>query len=644
MRRALFAGAAAWLAYAILHVVVSGPVLDDSVIAGQVIAGQIEYPPGHPHDIYFRTTFSLSHFLSAALLAAGAGVELVSALRNVLFLFLSTVTPFLVGVALTRRPVVGHAAAALVLLGAAQRFGGLYPVWVFPNFNSNGHIGLSLAVALVALTALERWRTSGFLFGLLPSVHGAMAAMAWPATAFVLLARRMRGERLLPPGFLAGAAVGGAITAGLALYIGVFAEVAPPTEPFVGASEAAPLRDALMVTGHRAPAPWRTMGYLVNPVLFFGGCGLVLVFARRGDSSTRRALSAFAVLGGIAWSFIAATDLWRRFAPWPDALGILMPGRFSNLTQAMLVPVWAAAVFHVLARVEPKRRVVLGAAVALGLAGLVVVAGASPVEGARMVSRQALFLTIGVALGLGAARLGTLDRRDRIVALIAAAAVMGSMIPFFAVSRFAAYTLVVAAAAFLGHRALQWLRPRLPRRFVSLARVAPILAISAVALSTLQGRRADLFDAEGERWDVISEADRELRDWFAANTRPDELVLAPWTWRRTEVQGKFERPALLKMESAWFSTYRPDIAPAVHTLVRDLYGVDFGEPPPPSLACDRLSPWCSVWEEAWASRSAAEWSRLGATYSFRHVVAPTDWELALEPAFVGEEFSVYEIE
>ena len=32
-----------WFAYAILHVVLTGPVLDEAAIAGQVIAGQVVY-------------------------------------------------------------------------------------------------------------------------------------------------------------------------------------------------------------------------------------------------------------------------------------------------------------------------------------------------------------------------------------------------------------------------------------------------------------------------------------------------------------------------------------------------------------------------------------------------------------------------
>lgn len=634
----------AWLVYAVVHVGVSGAVLDETVIAGQVIAGDVVYPAGHPHDVYFKTTFSLSHFVSAAVLRAGFDVESASFLRNVLFLFLSAVTPFLAALALTRRVVVGHAATVLTLLGAAASLGGLYPVWVFPDFYSNGHVGLCLAVCLVAVTSLGWWRTAGLLFGLLPSLHGAMALAAWAALALVSLMRLRRGEGIPPRRFFVGAAAGGAVSLGLGVYLAFFTTIAPAAPPFETGLATSTVRETLMVTGHRGAIPWSHVGYWLNPVLFAAAAALVGVLARRRDDATRRALEAFLILGAVGWLIVVAMDVWRRVGSPPEALVILMPGRFSNLTQALLVPLAAAAVYHGSRALPPRRRLFLGAGLGVTLAGLALAASGVLVDGGGPVARHALPLVLGAAVGLGVLRWKQFGGGRRAVLAAAALAVAGSQIPLWASGRMALYSLVaVGAVAATGVFAGRWSH-RIPAGLPAVARVAPLVAAAVVAAATVQGRRVDFMDPSRVRWDVVSDDDRALRRWFEQYSDRDDLVLTPWVWRLPEAQGKYGRPVLVKFETPWFSTYRPDLAPMIDVLVEELYGVEF---PPPGrygeVQGDPTSVWNPVWERAWTSRSAEEWRRLSDRFGFRHVVAPSNWTLSLDAAFVGPEFSIYVI-
>src|SRR5688572_425319 len=51
--RLLAAGALVWLCYAVAWVAVARPVLDEAVLAGAVIAGDVVYPAGHPTAVVF---------------------------------------------------------------------------------------------------------------------------------------------------------------------------------------------------------------------------------------------------------------------------------------------------------------------------------------------------------------------------------------------------------------------------------------------------------------------------------------------------------------------------------------------------------------------------------------------------------------
>src|SRR5262249_24857850 len=159
---------------------INGIVLDEALAPAQIIAGAVRYPAGHPHHIYYLKAYSLFYYLAGAVWAITPAPLAISAARNFLFLLASAFTPFALTVLLTRRPLWGHFASAVTGGGVAPLFEGIYPMWVFPSGNSNGHLGLHTAALIVALLLARCWRTGGLLLGLLPALHPVMPLVIWP--------------------------------------------------------------------------------------------------------------------------------------------------------------------------------------------------------------------------------------------------------------------------------------------------------------------------------------------------------------------------------------------------------------------------------------------------------------------------------
>src|SRR5262249_18914353 len=185
--RLLACGAIVWGAYSIVQILINGIVLDEALAPAQIIAGAVQYPAGHPHQIYYLKAYNLFHYLAGAVWAITPATLAISAARNLLFLLASAFTPFALTVLLTRRPLWGHLVAAATVTGAAPLFEGIYPMWIFPSGNSNGHLGLHAATLVVALLLARVWRTGGLLLGLLPALHPAMPLLILPWSGAYLL-------------------------------------------------------------------------------------------------------------------------------------------------------------------------------------------------------------------------------------------------------------------------------------------------------------------------------------------------------------------------------------------------------------------------------------------------------------------------
>ena len=629
MGRILAWGALVWLVYSALQVAVSGIIPDQDLVPAQVIAGAVHYAPGHPHQIFYARVFNLPSFLAGALWALAPGAW-ISALRNCLFLFLSAFVPFGAAAVLTRKPAWGHAAAAFGLTELIRRFEGIYPMWFFPDFNSDGHYGTCMAVLIVVLLLAGMWRWGGVFLGLLPAIHPTMAIIVWPWSVCYLFfaCRRMTpGERRrLALSILAGLA----LCAALALVIYATVPKTVPAAPY-DAQANGPLiyRQFTAVTDyHRRLPVLLSYGYLVNPVALFALLA-VLAWKPRSQSAAEvpdRHAHWLLLLGGMIWALVYGAQLLRIVTgSLPVPLQISMPGRFSNLSALLLIPLAVAAISRV--RQAP---VVLTAL-------LLVQVIFTPLSHDRLAHHFA-FVVLGAAFASCVAEYRR-EPKFRMLALLAAGAVAASLVILYfteaerAVMLFLAGFVVCLMVASSRRLSLpSWSAP------VSCA-LAILISIPTVSAWDAWGRQR--FDA----WYRVSPYDRQLSAWLRAHAAPNEPVLPPIS-PPSELEAKIAQPVLMEAETLYLMTYMPSLAPVIGSMTRDLYGIDYADPAQIRRISvnGRVPTGAPAWLAAWRSRTREDWQALGRKYSFRLILSPTQTPLALTAVLPGPVWTLYRID
>jgi hypothetical protein len=652
--------------YAIIQVAINGIVLDETVIAAQIITGAVSY-----EAIYYPGAFSLPHYLSALLWIVRPSTAFISASRNVLFLFLPTFATFLLVFVLTRRALWGYLAVALVVAEANLRFAGLYPMSSFPAVYSNGHVGLHAVILVTALLIGGMWRSSGLLLGLLPAIHATFALMVWPWALLVLLGRRIWSDRAAIRDLLVWGSIGVLVCLLLLLLIRFTADVRAPVPPYDVVANGDLIRQqfTLWTDSHRRPVPLAALAYFANPIVFFVLGALVWSFAKRAASQSAASdgtgPAATAVhsdgswtgpepsqilsiigLGVVVWIYIWGTRLWQSLGTLPDFVAMTMPSRFSNITAALLPPLVAVAFACVTSALRKRQRaVVFGLLGALLLIGAFAAANPTAADTRSLVSRNLLFALLGIVLACGLLASAGRQRVGMAVGLVAVAAALFS---YWRASHIAGYYLAAGAVTGIGVALARG--TRLPGGLIeSLQRIggARLLAPGLVLLSlaALPGRTADRIFEGYTRRDMQTPETRALDEWLNRNAQPDEPVLTTFT-PNPELQLKTAQPVLFEHKTLWIMAYMPQLAGVIGTMARDLYGVDYEDLAFLSTACDGgyVSQWCPIWRTAWERRSSAEWRQLGAKYRFRLVLAASTVHLNLNTVVEGERWTLYAIE
>jgi hypothetical protein len=653
-------GALIWAAYSALQLWVNGVVIDEGVVPAQIIAGAVHYPPGHPHLVFYPQVFSLPNYLAAVLWRLVPNALLLSALRNFLFLFASAFLPFALALVLTRKPLWGHLAAALTLTETGLRFWGIYPMWVFPNFYSHGHIGMHVALLAVVFLLARMWGWAGFFLGLQPALHGAMIAVLWPWSFLYILfsSQKPRGKERVR--FFLSAGVGLALTVGLAAITFARANhvaVAPPYD--AQANGDLIYRNFTLFTDfHRHLFSFFTFGYLVNLVAFLT-LGAILWRATRRPAEPDcpppgRPVVFWLMLFGIyAWATVFGAALLQRvWGSLPGPVEQLMPYRFSNFSALLLLPLTAAALFVVWRELpEPLRRLARNLLIALlGVAGILLWLEEGPFDWLYRgrVAIHLIFIVWGVLFAMELLN-HTLLLRRRLDCLFGVLVLAASTFLATPPSRVG---VTLLASFFLSMLLLSVLL--LVRRFFSRPHsgssliphrpaFALLLIIALICAAALPGRRMDAWHRKLERWDMVSRDDRALRDWLAKNARPGEMLL-PALWPRSELQPKTGHPVLMELETLYLMTYVPRLAPTIGVMAKDLYGMDYSDPAQlRSIAEDgRVLPE-TAWIRTWRERRQAEWQSLGQRYAFRLVLSPADVPLDLPLARPGNTWNLYTI-
>jgi hypothetical protein len=647
----LLVGSACWAAFAVVAVALNGVVMDEATVPAQIISGAVKYPGGHPHDIYYKTVYSFTHVAAAGFLSLWNSDLALSAVRNWLFLTLSLVTPFAVTLALTRRASWGHVAAALTLLGGHLLYQGVYPMWVFPNYYSQGHVGMHLALLAGALIVARVWRAGGLLAGMMPAMHAAMALTVWPWLAGYLLLRRITGGAVIVPRLLAGLGIGVLFSVGVAFLIPLISGPAAPVAPYdtLAGADLARAGFQAFTDAHRLEPGFMTRGYLLNPVAFLA-LSYVLLWATRSSerTSTERSVDVVAILGLGFCSMAIVYGVWvvqAVFGGLPEIVAMAMPWRFSNVTATLLVPVSVAAIAALIARMDERDALVARTVVALMVAVFgVAMGGLLGFSGRLAVERQMLAVLWGLPFGLGLWVIRSTPGRMGHL-LLPMMGIMTAAAPFWGDSKAALYLAVATTACVIAASAGRLLAAGAPGRLLSrTSSLVMTAAIVACAAGMLTARVVDASNSSEVDWDRISTDDVTIDRWLAENAGADEPVLAA-IYPRVELQAKARQPVLLELETLFLMTYLPNLAPQIGTMVRDLYGVDYEQADAVARQCRSglVRPWCQVWTDAWKGRTRDQWIELARKYRFRFVVAPAEFGVDLPMRLQTARANVYEI-
>jgi hypothetical protein len=640
-------GAAAAAAYALLYVLVNGVVLDETVVPAQIITGTVSYPPGHPHDVYYRHTYSLFNYLGAAVWSVAPNALALSAIRNWLYVFVSILSVYVPTVVLTRRSLWGFVAVWLVILQTQVRFQSVYPMHTFPVYYSSGHIGLHTAILAVALVLAGMPRTGGFLVGLLPSVHLTLAIPAFAASVYHILRNRRapdgRTVRTLSVAITAGLAVS-ALVAVIPLWLGGDrAAVAP----YIVHGDSAFIREQfrLMTDFHRRGLHVASFGYLMNPVAFVCIGALLLSLLRERNKGTLAALWAIFIMATVAWAFVVVGIMASLGVRLPEHVHAVMPMRFSNYTAALALPLTAAALQHTTASLTRARAVTASAIFALFVIAVTGLrANPTLLPGGEIIGGYAIFFVWGMLVAFASASPGRLRLSTVCGTLMAVALVLikpDVILLVGVVGAAVATGLAVRLVALVCER-----RPRLTALMQS-GGVAALVAGLAIALVvelpfSQQRRMSHGF----LRFDILSNDDVRMRTWLSENASPDDLILSA-ILPRALIQAKTGHPVLLETETLWLMTYMPSIAPVVAAMTSDLYGVDYTNPAQLRTLCPNGQVGvyvCPVWYKIWRRRTHDEWRSLADKYRFHFVVCGSDVTLQLRLGYSGERLSVYVID
>ena len=652
--RMLLLGAIVLVAFSAVYVTVNGVVLDESVMQAQVLSGDVQYPSDHPSNIYFRQAYNLPGYLVTIFMKAGLGVTELSLSRNIAFLFLSLFVPFALTILLTRSMLFGFLTIALVLTESAIYFGGAYPIHVFPDFYSLGHIGMQLSLLTAILLLGGYWRSGGGLLGILPLIHPTMAVVIWPWSVLSMLLGRTRFGKSQWLPFMLSFGIGALIliTVLLLAYF-IFgtanSELTPEQRQY-----AQTVYEGFTVNfdDHRMPFIPTTFAYLVNPIFFFLMGGLILWNLRNVSAYSSRPIwrmvTLLLILGASAWVYIYAARIALFYMDiLPLVINISMPFRFSNITAVLLIPFTITAYFYSQKNMSETNRniswvLLVGTVTGAGI--FMLIDGNTEHVIVRMLGRlfhprMHLFTVWGILLA-GEVLASNGGIRNRLPVLISAGSIAILLIALFPREAQAfILSFVIGGLVYLAFNVKYKVRISVPHMLISWrapSAIATVLLLSAVTtLHTGQRERGyivDYVDGNSIKWNEVSSFDRRLRDWLSDNTEPNEMILPAICCVDSILSVKTGHPVLLDWDTVYSLSYMPDLAFPIGRLAYDLFEIDFTD-------AEQIRSWHNLWE----SRTAEDWQTLGARYDFRLILSLTDVPLNLPSRLAGPIWTLYVI-
>lgn len=595
LARSAWAQGAALLAVCAALVWLRGVRWDETYEFAQVLLGRVVYPPGHPVPLHVRGMYSVQHWAHAGWMALVPGEAPANALRNLLFLFATVAPPFFLARLWSGRWAWGWAAAALALLGPHVPFHSNYPVQVWPDLYSNGHIGGAWMLLGLAALAAGRTRAAYAMAGLAPAIHLGQAP---PLIATVALhaAWSLWREGRAP---LRGPLAAGALGAGLSLALWIFVRWQAPVVHVDPAEYARVFRGYMTHHASHRAIPWGT-----GHIALLGALAIAAVAwaAPRGavaDAGAETRGVAWVVLylmvvAGLVYGVMAAhvamgPDIPRALIAW-------MPYRLINHAGPLAIAITVA----LCARNRAAAWLIV-AVFAVALARPTLAGMLPPVWHGRYLAggEWMIFLLHGAAwAGVGFLVSGWV----RVAVLCAG---------FVVVAILAQWHQFGAACAALGAvSACALRRLPVPGPYPAGGLAAALLVFAGVAAQE-HHTRAHLPRSEYE----------ENLAHFLAHASPGRPLLVPHL--QEGMQARLNHPVMADMATITWVPYSPAAALAIERIYWDLYGIRIA-PGPGETAHD------GFWFEVWPAKSAEDWRRLSEAHGFQFVLAPGFMRLDLE--------------
>ncbi len=622
-QHAMAAGVTGWLLFCVAAVLIGGVRWDESYEHAQVLTRDVAYPDGHPLFVYVRNAFSIQTYVSALILFAGAGPGLLCGFRNVLFLAATVIPVFLTTLHLTRRYVWTIAAVLLTLSGIYVSFDGSYPIAVWPNLYSNGHIGGGCVLLALWAFISGRSRTGFFLTGLLPCLHIGQGPVLFVLAILYLLHETRAGCRDKTLRDAVWLVAGITVSGGFYLVMKQLSVEPAQTGAYAvsGADTWAIWRGYTQwYDPHRVFPPVNGHLALAGMLLLGGMAAWLECRGRAGAPSEgqRPFLVLFVYTVGAAAAVWGVMAIHRAMgADIPFLLIAWMPYRLINHVPPLLLVV----VVGVLAGPPGGRRD--HAYRGLTLLGLALCAAVfrpwlshvfPPWCYTRYVADGAAvyFALYGAASAVALERVAGLEQRKALRAALCAGAFIALLLLALCHQFGACCVLAGAVAASLplpraAFASTAWLR--------SGARTAlAVICIAGVMLSLgrLWTHRSHLRiepDEERIAHYLASQTDR-APGHPAGNPM---IATSPFSFM---LQAKTGSPVFTEAATASLISYMPELAGVIQRMYRDVYGIRFDEPP-------GEQPFCG-WRELWSKRTRAQWHALSNEYGFRFVLLADD--------------------
>ena len=629
-RRDLY-GAAFWLLFSAVAVGLRGVRWDEHYELAQVVTGQIPYPEEHSIYAWTRYVRNLPIFFSSALLHLFPGPEVVCFVRNVLWLLATILPVYLLTVLLTKRALFGGVAVLFALLALHTHFDANYPLYAWPAYFSNGHVGRGFALITICLLFSGNWRTAFGLLGFLPTVHPGQAplvyALAFARIGYVALSKRSFGTFRVAAWALPG----------LLVFVGLWS-YDPLTVPlpqegaYYSPDDPQAIAQAYIVQHPH----WALPGSIVSFVSsnFMLAAMLLLVWGRiasgpsiHQDDASWKWLGVYLAGVGVAvwFTMFAHMALGERI---PYSLLAWMPYRFTNHA-ATFFPAIVVALLSTPNRDDHRifrtGSLLLGCALIFETAKPVLTTLVNDAFYQRYFSTGEItaFGLIGAAAALLLLE-GQFTRPRRIAWLFATGTGTVTLALFH---QYGAFCIVVGALATIGLDRFGKNKDAQREHSTPQSKHMFLIVSMAATLIVLLGR-------EWQNRETLPRSNFDTRVTQALHVRGDDTAMVVSHPDQHRLQVRIEHPVLFDAATASSIVYTPHLAPTIQKIMFDFYGFRFHPKKPVGTP---------EWSDLWKFRTRLEWQKLGEGYRFRYVISPNAIPLDLEVVLHGDGETLYVI-